>query len=222
MMSGDHSLLENHQKQHISHTRATCVFHTTLKKQERQRVDKWLSTFLPPPPPAATSSKLSHPFALKQTHQPTASTTHTRCKCTPNLTRGQIQSPRNKNTETKTQYNFSQTYPNRRRKRPSCPKHIDQSDKHRRQPQFKRQPYEPINNTRNPSTIPRASSKQDEIDKMAKRKPRIKLTNENPRIKTGPANTSSNQSKGFPSQISDKLPGQPKRASTPEQNEITQ
>jgi hypothetical protein len=133
-------------------------------------VDKWISTYLPPPPPAATSSKLNHPFAFKQTHQPTASTMHKRCNCKTNLTRGQIESPRNKNIETQNQYNFSKTYPNQRRKRPSCPKHIDQSDKHKRQPQFKKKPNEPITNTRNPSTIPRAEDKRDEIDKMAKTK----------------------------------------------------
>jgi hypothetical protein len=100
----------------------------------------------------------------------------------PNLTRSQIRQTGNKNTETKNQYNFSQTYPNRRRKRPSCPKHIDQSDKQKRQPQFNRQPNEPITNTRDPSTIPRAPSKQDEIDKKAKQKQKIKSTNENLRI----------------------------------------
>ena len=142
-MSVDHSLLENDHKQQITHTRATRVLHTTLQQnKERQRVDKWISTYLPPPPPAATSSKLSHPFAFKQTHQPTASTMHTRCNCKTNLTRGQIESPRNKNIETQNQYSFSQTYPNQRRKRPSCPKHIDQSDKHKRQLQYKTKPCE--------------------------------------------------------------------------------
>ena len=183
MVSVDHSLLENHQKHHRTHTRATRVLHTTWQQNnERQRVDKWIRTYLPPPPPAATSSKLSHPFAFKQIHQPTATTMHTRCNCKTNLTRGQIESPRNKNIETQNQYNFSQTYPNQRRKRPSCPKHIDQSDKHKRQPQFQTKPHEPITNTRNPSTIPRAQDKRDEIDKMAKQKPRIQSTNENRRI----------------------------------------
>ena len=107
---------------------------------------------------------------------------HTRCNCKTNLTRGQIESPRNKNIETQNQYSFSQTYPNQRRKRPSCPKHIDQSDKHKRKPQYKTKPCEPITKTRNPSTIPRAPDKRDEIDKMEKQKPRIQSTNENPRI----------------------------------------
>jgi hypothetical protein len=88
----------------------------------------------------------------------------------------------NKNTETKNQYNFSQNKPNRRRKRPSCPKHIDKSDKHKRHPQINKQPNEPITNTPNPSTIPRAPSKQDKIDKKAKQKQKIKSTNENLRI----------------------------------------
>ena len=183
MMPVDHSLRENGQKQHRTHAHATSAFHATLKQQQkRQRVDKWLSTYISPPPPATTSSKLSHPFAFQQTHQPTATTMHTRCNCKTNLTRSQIESTRNKNIETQKRYNFSQTYPKERRKRPTCPKHIDQSDKHKRQPQLKRKPYEPTNNTRNPSTIPRAQDKRDEIDKMAKQKPRIQSTNENLRI----------------------------------------
>ncbi len=121
-------------------------------------------------------------LCLQTTHQPTATTTHTRCKCMPNSTRSQIRQTGNKNTEMKNRYNFSQTYPNKGHKRPSCHKHIDKSDKPKRQPQFKRQPNEPITNTRDPSTIPRAPSKQDEIDTKAKHKQKIKSTNENRRI----------------------------------------
>jgi hypothetical protein len=80
-MSVDHSLLENHQKQHTTQTRTTRVrTNATFSKQEQQRVEKWLRTFITPPLPAATSTKPSHPFAFKQTHQPTASTTNKLCK----------------------------------------------------------------------------------------------------------------------------------------------
>jgi hypothetical protein len=183
MVSIDHSLLENHQRQHTTRTRTTRAHtHATFTQKQEQRVNKWMSTLWNPPPSTHTSTKQSHPFAFKHTHQPTTTTTHTRCKCMPNLTRCQIRQTGNKNTETKNQYNFSHNYPNRRRKRPSCPKHIDKSDKQKRHPQFNRQPNEPIPNTRDPSTIPRAPSKQDEIDKKAKQKQKIKSTNENLRI----------------------------------------
>jgi hypothetical protein len=117
MMSVDHSLLENHHKQHTRHTWNTRVpTKATFRKQNNQRVEKWLRTFLTPPPSAATSTKPSHPLAFKQTHQPKASTTNKSCKCMPKVAPRQIHNKRNKNTETKNQYNFSQTYSNQKRK----------------------------------------------------------------------------------------------------------
>ncbi len=183
MVSIDHSLLENHQRQHTTRTRTTRAHpHATFTKQQVQRVNKWIGTLRTPTPPTRTSAKQSHPFAFNQTTQPTATTTHTQCKCMPNLTRSQIRQTGNKNTETQNRYNFSQTSPNRRRKRLSCPKHIDKTDKQQRQPQFNKPPTQPITNKHNPPTIPRAPSKQDEIDKKSKQKQKIKLTNENLRI----------------------------------------
>jgi hypothetical protein len=101
----------------------------------------------------------------------------------PKVTPRQIHNKGNKNTETKNQYNFSQTYPNQRRKRQSCPKHIDQFNKPKRHPKFNWQPSAPIPNTRSPPTIPRAPRKPNKIDKKAKPNKSIYSTNKNPWIK---------------------------------------
>ena len=180
MVSIDHSLLENHQRQHTTRTRTTRAHtHATFTKQQEQRVNKWMSTLWTPPPPTQTSTKPNHPFAFNQNTQPTATATHTQCKCMTNLTRGQIRQTGNKNPETKNKYNFSQTSPKRRRKRTSCSKHIDKSNKQTRTSQFHMKPID----KRNPAnTITWTPSKQDEIDKKAKQKQKIKSTNENLRI----------------------------------------
>jgi hypothetical protein len=90
---------------------------------------------------------------------------------------------RQNDNETENKYNFTQTYPNTRRQRQSCPKHRDQSNKHPRHPKFNWQHFEPIPNTRTPQPIPRAPSKQDEIDEKTKQKQKNKSTNKNSWLK---------------------------------------
>jgi hypothetical protein len=89
----------------------------------------------------------------------------------------------NKNTETENQYNFSHKCPNKKRQSTSYPTHIEQSNKTKRHPKFNRQPSAPIPNTRKRPTLPRATMKQNKIDKKANPNNSLYSTNEKPWLK---------------------------------------
>ena len=214
MVSIDHSLLENHQRQQTTRTRTTRAHtHATFTKRQEQRINKWMSTLRIPHPPTPTSTNPNHPFAFKQTTQPATTATHTPCKCMANLTRGQIRQTGNKNTETKNKYNLSQTSPKRQRKSTSCSKHIDKSNKQTRTSQFNMKPNAPANKRNPANTITWTPSKQDEIDKKAKQKQKIKSPNENRRITPGMQIHPQTNQKVFPVKYRTKFP--------PNQNEPT-